>query len=120
MRLYEGKIGFTVFSGLVCHLRLFPRRQLRLERIGDLLGEIALDRKDISELAVVIFRPKVLVVLSVDQLHGHAHAIADAANAALQKGCNAECLSDFTNVGSFSSIWHHRGPGNHFEIAYLG
>src|ERR1051326_4807348 len=35
VRLYEGKVGLAVFSGLVCHLRLFARRQLGLERFGE-------------------------------------------------------------------------------------
>ena len=48
MRLDKGQIGLPVFSGLALYLRFFPGRELGLERIADFLGEIGLNREDIS------------------------------------------------------------------------
>ena len=106
--LHERQIGSAVFRGPALDLRLLHWRELRLQFAYDLLGQVSLNSKHIGQVAIVIFRPHVLVVCGVDQLNVHAHPIADAANAAFQNGTNPQRLSDFTKVGCFSSIWHDR------------
>ena len=44
--------------------------------LRDLLREIGLDRENVRQIAIVILRPDMLVVLGVDQLHIHPHPIA--------------------------------------------
>ena len=60
-----------------------------------------------------------LVGVGVDQLHIYADPVANAANAAFENGTNTERLSNFTNVGSFLSIWHNRCARDHLQVAYL-
>ncbi len=120
VRLYESEIGLPIFSGLACHLRLFPGRQLCLEGFGDLLRKIALDRKNVSHIAVVIVGPNVLVRVCVDQLHVHSHLVSRAAHAALENVGNTESFTNFANVWSLAAILHDRRARNHLKVANLG
>ena len=88
MRLIESQVGLAILGRLAFHPLLFAWRQFCPQLIRDLLGEIGLNREHIRELTIVIFRPHVLVILCVNQLHVDAHAVANAANAAFQNGTN--------------------------------
>ena len=78
-----------------------------------------MNREHIGQVAIVIFRPQVLVIRGIDQLHVHAHTIANTANAAFQNGSDAERFSYFTNVGRFSPIRHDGGARDNFQVANL-
>jgi hypothetical protein len=96
--LNEEQIGVRILGWPVIETRFFIRRKFRLKSGGNFLREIGLDGKDVGQIAVVIFRPNVLVVVGIDQLHVHAHPIADAANAAFQKRGHAERFANFAGV----------------------
>jgi hypothetical protein len=55
-----------------------------LQRRGDLLRQIALDGEYVRQIAIVIFRPNVLVIIGVDQLDVDPDAIADSPYAAFE------------------------------------
>ncbi len=113
VRLHKSKVSLAVFGGSLRHLRFFLRRQSGLEGIGDLLRQIALNGEDIGELPVVIFRPQMLVGVGIDQLHVHAHAIADASHTAFQDRADPECFSDLARADGFAAILHDRRAGDH-------
>ena len=98
VRLDKEQIGFRILGWPAIEARFFVWRKFCLKSGGDFLREIGLNGEDISQIAVVIFRPNVLVVVGVDQLHVHAHAIADAADAAFQKRGHAKCFANFAGV----------------------
>ena len=104
--LHERQIGFAVLSGSALDLRFFHWRQFRLQFAHDLLGQVRLNGKHISQITIVIFRPHVLISVGVNQLHVYTHSIADATNAAFQNGTNSQRLSNFTKIGCFPSIRH--------------
>ena len=81
----KGQIGFAIFGGPALDLRLLHWREFRLQFAHDLLREISLNGKHIGQVAIVIFRPKVLVGVSVNQLHIHAHPIADRGERCLRE-----------------------------------
>ncbi len=57
-------------------------------------------------------------LFGVDQLHVHAHAIADATDAAFQKRGHAERFANFAGVArAVAAIRHDRHARNHFQIA---
>src|SRR4029077_9098684 len=92
LRLDKCEIGFAIFCRLALYLRFFSGWQFGLEFARDFLGQIRLNREHISEVAIVIFRPYVLIILGVNQLHVHAYSIANTTNTALEKGCDAQRL----------------------------
>src|ERR1700730_19441131 len=98
MRLDKEQISIRIFCRLTIKLFFYVRGEFRLESRGNFLGEISLNCKDVSQIAVVIFRPNMLVVVRVDQLHAHTDAIASPADAAFQKRTYSECFPDFAGV----------------------
>ena len=107
MRLHESQISLAVFRWLPRHLRLLRGRQLRLQRIGNFVSEIALDRENVGHIAVVIVGPDVLIGVGIDQLHVDAHLVSRAAHASLENIGNTERLADFTKVRRPASVLHH-------------
>ena len=93
-----------------CPVALFRLgKALPEERGGNFLREIGLNGKDIGQIAVVIFRPNVLVVSRVNQLHIHSHPIADPTYTPFQKRGNAQRLANFTSVANaIVTIGHDR------------
>ena len=80
--LEKNQIGVRVLGWPAIETRFFIGRKLRLKSRGNFLREIGLNSEDVGQIAIIIFRPNMFVVVGVDQLHIHPHAIADAANAA--------------------------------------
>ena len=91
-----------------------------MQRLGDALGEIALDRKNIRDIAVVIVCPEMLVSVGVDQLHVDTHPVARATHTALENIGNTQRLANVTNVRRAATVLHHRGARNHLQVADLG
>ena len=60
--------------------------------------EIGLNGKDVCQVSVIIFRPEMLVVHGIDQLHVYTHAIADPADTAFQDSSDAQGLADFAGA----------------------
>ena len=99
----------TSLSNTTRALRCFcrPRRncasfrasQVGLQRFRDFLCDIAFDRKNIVQLPIVTLRPKMRVVLGIDQLDMHSHPVAGFADAAFQNIRNAELLA-ISAIGS--------------------
>ena len=69
--------------------------------------EVGLNRKNIGQIAVVIFCPDMLVIVRVDQLHADPDAIANPADAAFQKRGYAEGFSDFTGIAHAVAAIRH-------------
>jgi hypothetical protein len=76
MCLHKGEIGLAILRRFAFYERFFRVRQFRLERVCNFVREIALDSKNIGQIAVVVVCPHVLVRGRVDQLHIHTHPVA--------------------------------------------
>src|SRR4030095_52050 len=63
--LNEKQISVGVFGWPIIESRFFGWRKFCLKSGGNFLCEISLDCKDVSQIAVIIFRPDVLVVVGV-------------------------------------------------------
>ena len=84
------------------------------------MRKIGLDGEDISQIAVVIFRPNVLVTICVDQLHAHSDAVADSTDAAFQKRGYAQRFAYFPSVAhGIAAIRHDRHARDNLQIADL-
>src|SRR5438874_11534609 len=98
VRLNEEQIGVRILGWPVIEKCFFIWRKFRLESGSDFLREIGLNGEYVGQIAVVIFRPNVLVVVGIDQLDVDAYPIADAANAAFQQSRHAESFTNFAGV----------------------
>ena len=66
VRLNEEQIGIRILGRPIIESRFFVRRKFCLQGRGNFLREIALNGKDVGQIAVVIFRPNMLVIIRVD------------------------------------------------------
>ena len=66
VRLHKSEIGFAVFGRLPLDLCLFDWRQFCPQFARNLLGQISLNGENVCQIAIVIFRPNVLVILGID------------------------------------------------------
>ncbi len=118
--LDEEQIGVRILGWPVIEPRFFIWRKFRLKSRGNFLREIGLDGEDVGQIAVVIFRPNVLVVVRVDQLHAHSDAIADPTDAAFQKRGYAQRFANFAGVAhAIATIRHDRHARDDLQIADL-
>src|SRR5437868_14680376 len=81
MCLDKSEIGLAVIRRLAFHSRLFRGRQFGLERVGDFLGEVGLDRDHIGYIVFVVAGPNMLVTVRVDRLLVLARRVAGATGA---------------------------------------
>src|SRR4030095_7680511 len=98
VRLNEKQIRVGVFGWSLIKPRFFIWRQFRLKSRGNFLREIGLNREDVGQIAVVIFRPNVLVVIGIDQLHVHSDAITNPTDTAFQQRGYAQRFAYFASV----------------------
>src|SRR2546426_9460337 len=97
---------------------LFPWRQFGLKLIGNRFRDFALDGKDISQLAVVSFRPKMGVAPRVDQLCVDTDASAGALYTSFDYVRHPELLRDLAQVALNSRlVLHHTRTTDDFEIS---
>ena len=61
---------FQVHCILLLDLLLFVRQQGDLQGVRDLPGDVALDRKDVLEGAIIVLGPQMRLARHVDQLRG--------------------------------------------------
>ena len=84
------------------------------------MREVGLNGKDVGQIAVVIFRPNVLVVIRIDQLHIHSDAIANPTDAAFQQRGYAQRFAYFASVAyRIAAIRHDRHARDDLQIADL-
>src|SRR5207237_5001542 len=92
------EVGIWILGRPVIQPRFFVWRKFCLQGGGYFLREIGLDGENVGQIAVVIFRPNVLVVARVDQLHVHSDAVATATDAPFEKGGYAQRFAYFAGV----------------------
>src|ERR1043166_5358955 len=78
-----------------------------------LLRSLALDRKQVVQIAIVLLGPDVRVRAGVDQLHIHVKPGADSPDAALQHMGDSQLITDLTHI-LLAAIAHHAGSADHF------
>ena len=96
MRLHERQVSLAVFSRLPRSSATSSPATILPAAHWQFLSEIALDRKNVGHIAVVIVGPDVLIGVGVDQLHVDTHLVSRAAHAALENIGHTERLADFT------------------------
>ena len=91
-------VGLEIRRTSVLDGLFFFGKELDLERGDDRLRDLVLQREDVGKIAIVAFRPDVLVVRAVDQLRGDPHAIARFAHAAFEHVRDLELPRDLRQV----------------------
>src|SRR5207244_10219867 len=74
--LNEEEIGVRILGWSPIETRFFIWRKLCLKSRGNFLREIGLNGEDVGQIAIVIFRPNVLVVVSLNKLHIYSYDVS--------------------------------------------
>src|SRR5437867_12444442 len=90
-------------------------RDFGAKLLSDFLRNLALDRKQVVQVAIVLFGPDVSVRARVDQLRVHMKPGADHPDAALQHMGDSQLVTDLTHV-PLAAIVHYAGPADHLQI----
>ena len=97
-------IGLQILRGLTPNLSLFAGGESCFELGCDRLRELALQREDVLQLAIVFLRPNLGVRLGVDELSVDSHAIARNLEASLQHVYNAQVAPDLLHVSILAPV----------------
>ena len=84
-----------------------------MELAGNFLRNLALNGKQIVEIAIVLLHPDMSVSARVDQLRVHVKPCADPADAAFQHMRYTQIIADLTQI-SFATVFHHAAPADDF------
>src|SRR6184192_3458120 len=90
-------------------------RDFGAKPLSDFLRNLALDRKQVVQIAIVLFRPDVSVRARVDQLRVHMKPGADSPDAALQHMGDSQLVTDLTHV-PLAAIVHYAGSADDFQV----
>ena len=92
-----------------------------MKLIGDHLGNLALDSKNVREVAVIGLTPQVRVVAGIDQLRIDSHMIRNALHAPFQNIGDTKFLGDLAKIARCRIlVLHHACAANYLQITYLG
>src|SRR5205814_10463894 len=80
--------------------------------------DLALDDKQIIQIAVVWLGPDVCVVARIDQLRVYTKMRSAPADAALKNMGYPQIISDLPKI-PFATVLHHAGPADDFQVVYL-
>src|SRR5437016_12013174 len=90
-------------------------RDFGAKLLSDFLRNLALDRKQVVQIAIVLFSPDVRVRARVDQLCVHVKPGADSPDAALQHMGDSQLVTDLTHI-LLAAIVHYAGSADDLEI----
>ena len=94
----EEIVGSEVRGGTLADRTLFLWRELSLKLVGYFLGDLALNRENIGEIAIIGLRPKMRISAGVNELRHYPNAVRRALNASFQDMGYAKLPSDFLQV----------------------
>src|SRR3989441_1422857 len=105
-------VGRNVFSCSGIQSLFLFLKELQFQRLGYLLCYLSLDRKDIVEFAIVVFRPDVFFVLGINQLDRYAYAFSRHANTTLHHRPDLKLLRNLRDPLLFTLVMLRRRPGD--------
>jgi hypothetical protein len=111
---------FGIFGWLGRDRDLLRASQLCLQGVGYCFCDVALDREDVGQLAIVNFRPEMRISERIDQLHIDADLIVRFLDTAFQDVENSQLLGDIRQI-----LWRalellRRRARDHFQIRDFG
>ena len=109
-----GIVSLRIVCWFNCQRLLLATGQLRLQRLRDSFGDLALDAKDVSQLPIIGLGPEVGIGLRVNQLHIDPHLIGRFLHATLKNVRYAKLLRDLGEIARFALIPLRGSARNYF------
>src|SRR6266446_100525 len=106
-------VGVRIDGAVVDQIFALLQAQRHAQRGGDGTGDVFLDRENVRELTIVIIGPDAGAVISPDQLHRDAHAVAGLTHRPFDEMRRTELLADRPDVAVLTLELEGRGTGDH-------
>src|SRR5215467_12144550 len=90
-----------------------------IQSLGNCGGDLAFDPEDVVQLAVVTFRPQMLVGCGFNQLYVDVHGVTGFLNAAFKDVGHPELPSNLGQITGLALILLSGSPGNYLQCANL-
>src|SRR5262249_54250565 len=97
-------VSLRIVCRFSCQSLLLATAELRLQRLRDSLGDLALNRKDVSQLPIIGLSPEVGIGLRVNQLNIDPHLIGHFFDATLKNIVYPKMPCDLGEVGRLALI----------------
>src|SRR5436309_1233851 len=78
----------------------FARRNFGLELVGDAFGDLALNGKHISQVAIIGLGPQMCVVPRIDELRVDPHFVSSPLHTSFDHMCYSKLLSDLAQISA--------------------
>ena len=96
------------------------RQKMVLQSLRNMLGDFALDRKYILDLAVIFLGPAGFLFRCFDKLDGNPDLVPHLPNAPFENTADVQLSANFSDGFVCSLVSHHGCPGDHPQPFYLG
>jgi hypothetical protein len=97
-------ISLRVVCWSSCQSLLLATGKLRLQRLRDSFGDLALDVKDVTQLPIIRFRSHMGIGLRIKQPNADSHLVARFLDAALKNVGYAKLTGDLGEIGRLALI----------------
>ena len=108
-------VRFRIYRAAPSHLRRLDGGELDGDLARHRFRELALEAEDVLELPVIPVGPERLVRARRDELHAHAHTIADQVCRAFEHGIHVQLARDLGHGELRALVAHHRRSRDHAQ-----
>ena len=109
-----GVVRFRIFCPRRLDVPLLSSSQFRFKCSGDLLRDVALNLKNIDQLAIISFGPDMRIIDRIHKLNGDAHLVGRLLDATLKHVANAKLLRNISKIGRCALVFCRRSAGDNF------
>ena len=95
---------------------LLISQQRQLQLVHDRQGDFILNGKNVFHLTIILFRPEVIAIRDVHQLHPGTKPRSDLLDTAFKHRGHTQRLPDFTDVLLLALEEKGRGPGRNLQL----
>src|SRR5205807_9621707 len=104
------RVGFRVLSRPFLDAFLHTCQEPDLQDFCHTLSNLPLDCKDVLQLPVIVLRPEVLIVSSIDKLGSDSQIVRGFSDTSLENASHSQLSSNLAKILTSTLVMHHRGP----------
>ncbi len=99
---------------------LLLRGQLQVDLFRDVAGHVALQQQNVAQVAVIVFRPNMLIAAAIHQLRGDANMIAGKLHCTFDHCVHVQLARDLRQWFVGALVAHDRSVGDDLQVSKFG
>ena len=109
-------IGVGVLRALVGNLLFFSAAEFGAQLVGNVAGDLLLQRNDVGGFAFVLAAPDFGIVFDVGKVGGNLDGVSALRDAAGEEGVDGEVLADLLRIDIFGLVTEDGVTGFYFQV----